>query len=88
MPSLSPEQLHADNGYKLIVLSSVFSVLCIIVVVARFWAPRKREAELWWDDWLCIPSLVRLLLAYLTSDAPSRVGADCFLVLCSRLECD
>ena len=53
-----PADLSEDDGAKLIVLSCVFSVLCIAVVSARFWAATKKKARLWWDDWLCIPSLV------------------------------
>lgn len=65
--ALPPSQLYADDGYKVIVLSCIFSVLCIAVVVARFFAARKKKAELWWDDWLCIPSLVLLFLRFLHS---------------------
>ena len=63
-PVTSFTQEHEDNGYKVIVLSCVFSTLCIAVVVARFYAVRKRKAELWWDDWLCIPSLVSCLRSF------------------------
>ena len=55
---LSPEQLYEDHGYKVIIVSCVLAVLCTVAVLARFFAVRKKEAKLWWDDWLCIPSLV------------------------------
>lgn len=57
MSTLSPDQLYEDDGSKLIALSSFLSICCIAVVVARFFAARKKKAGLWWDDWLCIPSL-------------------------------
>ena len=52
------EELYHDDGYKLIILSCILSILCISVVVARFFAVRLKKANLWWDDWLCIPALV------------------------------
>lgn len=57
--ALEPSQRDADNGYKLIILSCFLSVISTGVVAARFVAARKKKAKLWWDDWLCIPSLVR-----------------------------
>lgn len=62
MQTLTSNQSHADDGYIVIILSCIFSILCIAVVVGRFFAARKKKATLWWDDWLCIPSLVCLSL--------------------------
>ena len=62
--TLPTDELYADDGYKVVALSCVFSFFCIAIVAARFFAARKKKAKLWWDDWLCIPSLVRVFLRY------------------------
>jgi hypothetical protein len=54
-----PEDLCQDNGYRLTTVACVFSVLCIIVVAARFYATRLKKAQIGPDDWMCIPALVK-----------------------------
>lgn len=76
MQALPPGQLYADDGPKLIALSCIFSVFSIAAVVARFFAARKKKAKLWWDDWLCIPSLVRLFFASSTPGASLSARSD------------
>jgi hypothetical protein len=43
-----------------IVLSAIFPALAIAAVLARFYARHLKNATLWADDWMLIPSLVRL----------------------------
>ena len=50
--------VNEDHGYQLITVASVFSVLCIAVVIARVYATKKKNAPLWWDDYMCFPALV------------------------------
>lgn len=50
--------INQDNGWRLITVSCVFSVLTITVVGARFYATRLKKALLGADDWMCIPALV------------------------------
>lgn len=54
-------QLYADVGATVIGTASGLFFLCLLAVIARFAASRKGKIALWWDDWLCIPSLVLIL---------------------------
>ena len=50
--------LHQDDGYKLVTVAYVVSILSIIVVAARFYASQLKKAKIGPDDWMSIPALV------------------------------
>ena len=51
-------KLYQDNGYKLVTVACVVSILSIIVVAARFYASQLKKAKIGPDDWISIPALV------------------------------
>ena len=50
--------LYQDDGYKLVAVACVVSILSIIVVAARFYASQLKKAKIGPDDWISIPALV------------------------------
>ena len=50
--------LYPNDGYKLVTVACVVSILCIIVVAARFFASQLKKAKIGPDDWISIPALV------------------------------
>ena len=50
--------LYHNDGYKLITVACVVSILSIIVVAARFYASQLKKAKIGPDDWISIPALV------------------------------
>ena len=51
-------KLYQDNGYKLVTVACIVSILSIIVVAARFYASQLKKAKIGPDDWISIPALV------------------------------
>ena len=45
-----PKDLYQDDSCRLTTVACVFSVLCIIVVAARFYATRLKKAQIGPDD--------------------------------------
>ena len=50
--------LYPDDGYKLVTVACVVSILSIVVVAARFFATQLKKAKIGPDDWISIPALV------------------------------
>ena len=50
--------LDQYDGYKLVTVACVVSILSIIVVAARFYASQLKKAKIGPDDWISIPALV------------------------------
>ena len=50
--------LYQNDGYKLVTVACVLSILSIIVVAARFYASQLKKAKIGPDDWISIPALV------------------------------
>lgn len=50
--------LYQHDGYKLVIVACVVSILSIIVVAARFYASQLKKAKIGPDDWVSIPALV------------------------------
>ena len=55
---------YQDDGYKLVTVAYVVSILSIIVVAARFYASQLKKAKIGPDDWISIPALVGYYSAY------------------------
>ena len=54
---LSPQELMADKGYKVLISAIVLYVLVVISVSLRLFARRISKASLWWDDWFILLAL-------------------------------
>ena len=50
--------MYPDDGYKLVTVACVVSILSIMVVAARFFASQLKKAKIGPDDWMSIPALV------------------------------
>ena len=56
--------LYQDDGYKIVTVACVVSILSIIVVAARFYASQLKKAVIGPDDWISIPALVGCHIAH------------------------
>ena len=54
---LSPQQLMADKGYKVLVSAIVLYILVVTSVLLRFFARKISKASYWWDDWFILLAL-------------------------------
>ena len=69
--TLTPEELMADKGYKVLVSAIVLYVLVVTSVALRFSARRISKAPLWWDDWFILLALARCCLLH-SEEHPSN----------------
>jgi hypothetical protein len=44
----------------------IFSILPTVAVALRFWARKRKKAQLLWDDWAIVLALVRLGIYYIS----------------------
>lgn len=61
--SISSQLNHAkDNrGPEILAVNVVLFVICALAVVLRVYSRRIAKVKLWWDDWIIIADLVRLI---------------------------